>query len=372
MLKRTFLALAISGVAFGGFGDAAHARELKLVDGVSVDSGLQKGFFRFARDLETLTEGRYTAKYYGGTLFSFGEITGALTQGLADVGFSTAGYSRGEFPVTNSVVDISYASDDPVVMAAALSEFSFSCKPCIDEYLAQNIVPLGYTAIGPYYMYTVPKVSNAQEFKGRKIRGFGPTSRWIEAMGGTAVTMSASEVFTAMNQGVLDGNTLTLGSLKSLSTGEVANYFLDIPVGVANGMGLFHTNRDLWLELSEEDRKAYVKAAAFGHATASVLYAQEEMEIYNKPETHGVERVEPADDLLELTRQFEVDELVTVADLNKNRFNVENVDENMKTFLALVDKWTDILAEVDAKDPEIVGQIFYDRIFSQLDLGTFD
>lgn len=364
------LTLAIAGA--GVFVDSAVAREIKIVDGVPKNGGLTAGFERFTKEIGERTEGRYPGKFYGGSLFGYAEITNALRDGLADVGFSSAGYNRAEFPVTNTISDLAAVGSNPVVVAGAMNEFIFSCEPCIDEYLAQNQIVMGFTVIGPYHMYSKEKIATLDDFKGKKVRGFGAFARWVEAMGGTAVFMSANEIYSAMNQGVLDGNTHTLNTLTSLSLGEVANYLIDLPIGLGIGNAMFNLNLDLWKELSDDDKLAFLQAAAISHAVATVAYMNGEQEVLANPAAFGVELVEPSAGMRAVAELFIQEDVVTVAKLNTEKFNVQDVDMHIARFLGLVEKWNGLVQTVDQNDPEAVADLYYEEIYSKIDLSIFE
>src|SRR5690606_44418 len=102
----------------------------------------------------------------------------------------------------------------------------------------------------------------------------------------------ANEAYTSVSQGVVVGNTHTLNTLETLSMGEVVDYVLNEPIAVGFGNALFNMNRDLWNELSPEDKRNFLHAAALGHATATVTYFTEEQAILDDLSAVGVELVE--------------------------------------------------------------------------------
>lgn len=369
-LNKYVLAACIAAVGMAG--SALSAREVKVVDGLPKNGGLTVGFERFTEEVGKQTDGRYTGKFFPGSLFGYAEITGALRDGLADIGYSVAGYNRAEFPVTNAVADIATVGSDPVAVAAAMSEFVFTCEPCIQEYLAQNQIVMGFSVIGPYYMYSKPKITTLADFEGKRIRGFGAFGRWVEAMGGTAAVMSANDIYAAMNQGVLDGNTHTLNTLTSISMGEVAEYLLDLPIGLGFGNALFNTNRDLWMELSDEDKRNFLHAAAIGHAVATVTYMNDELAVLNDPSSSGVELVEPSDEVRARAEQFSKEDIATVTKLNSEEFKVADVESHIARFLEIVKKWEGLSQTVDRNDPEAVAKLYYDELYSKIDPAIFE
>ena len=176
----------------------ASAKELRIVIGAPGESSLQQAMRMFAEKIEENTGGEYTGKTYEGTLLSYAESTAGVRDGIADVAYTVPAYTRAEFPNTNLVVDMATASDDPVVMAAASTEFMYTCEPCMKEYRDQNTVFLGFAVIGPYYLMSVDKITEMSDFQGKTLRGFGPFGRWVDAMGATSVVIGATDIFEAM------------------------------------------------------------------------------------------------------------------------------------------------------------------------------
>ncbi|WP_339947453.1 C4-dicarboxylate TRAP transporter substrate-binding protein [uncultured Albimonas sp.] len=345
----------------------ASAKELRIVIGAPGESSLQLAMRMFAEKIEENTGGEYTGKTYEGTLLSYAESTAGVRDGIADVAYTVPAYTRAEFPNTNLVVDMATASDDPVVMAAASTEFMYTCAPCMKEYQDQNTVFMGFAVIGPYYLMSVDKITEMSDFQGKTLRGFGPFGRWVDAMGSTSVVIGATDIFESMSQGQLDGNTHTLDTLKSLSIGEVADYILDAPIGLYLGNAMFNTNRDLWEELTPEQKKGFLMAASDSIAWATVDYFKVNASYLENPESVGVEVVQPSAEVAEATAKFRKEDLETVAQLNIDKYGIADAQEQVERMKGLVKKWAEIFADVDTTDPAAVQAVFAEQLFGQVD-----
>lgn len=362
------LAALVSAGALSAMSAApAQAEEIRIAIGAPGDSPLQRGMRMFAEKIGENTKGEFTGKTYEGSLLSYAEATAGVRDGIADVAYVVPAYTRAEFPNTNLVVDMATASDDPVVMAAAATEFMYTCAPCMQEFNEQNQVFLGFAVIGPYYLMSVDKVSTLDDFKGKTFRGFGPFGRWVDALGATSVVVGATDIFEAMNQGQIHGNTHTLDVLKSLSIGEVADYVLDAPIGLYVGNAMFNTNRDRWNGLSLENKKAFIAAASDSIAWATVEYFKVNSNYLNDPASVGVEVVQPAADVAEATAAFRANDLVTVAELNINKYGIADANEQVARMKELIAKWTEVFSAVDSTDAAVVQKVFAEQLFSQVD-----
>lgn len=86
---------------------------------------------------------------------------------------------------------------------------------------------VAYYTAGVRSIYATKPIESPEDMKGLKIRvQASPTNiRMIESMGGAAVPMSYGEVYTAIQQGVIDGAENSEMALTTMKHGEVAKYF---------------------------------------------------------------------------------------------------------------------------------------------------
>lgn len=348
----------------------SQADELRLAIGNTGTSGLVRGMYHFADQIKERTDGRYTGKVYELALLNYAESMNGVRDGIADVAYVIPAYHRGEFPYGNLLVDMATAGVNPVAIAGAANEYLVNCTKCLAEYKAQNQVFLGTSVIGPYYMMSVEKISTPEDFKGKKIRGFGPFGRWVEAMGATAVVLGANDIYEAISQGQLDGNTHTLDVLRSLSIGEVTDYVLDAPIGVYIGNNMFNLNRDVWNDMSDADKKSFVLAGGASVGWTTVTYLAENQELFRNPSSVGVEVVEPSEAIRAATEKFRANDLKAVAKLNREKFGIDDAEAQLAIINGLVAKWARLTAAVDVTDTKAIADLFVQEIFSKIDPST--
>ncbi|MDF1730964.1 MAG: C4-dicarboxylate TRAP transporter substrate-binding protein [Minwuia sp.] len=348
----------------------AQAEELRIAIGNTGSGGLVRGMYQFAEQIEKRTEGRYSGKVFELSLLNFAESMTGVRDGIADVAYVVPAYHRGEFPYGNLLVDMATAGVNPVAIAGAANEYLVNCAKCMNEYKAQNQVFLGTSVIGPYYMMSVDKITKLEDFKGKKIRGFGPFGRWVEAMGATAVVLGANDIYESISQGQLDGNTHTLDVLRSLSIGEVTDYLLNAPIGVYIGNNMFNLNRDVWNDMSDADKKSFIVAGGSSVAWTTVTYWGENQTLFENPGTVGVEVVQPAEDVAAATARFRDEDLKAVAELNREKFGIEDAAEQLQIINGLVAKWVKLTENVDVTDTKAISDLFVKEIFSKVDPST--
>ena len=186
-------------------------------------------------------------------------------------------------------------------------------------------------------------------------------------MGATAVVLSANDIYESFSQGQLDGNTHTLDVLRSLSIGEVTDYLLDAPIGVYIGNSMFNLNRDVWNDMSDADKKAFILAGGSAIAWTTVTYWGENQELFENPATVGVEVTQPSAEVAAATEKFRANDLVTVAQLNKEKFGMDDAEEQLAIINGLVEKWVKLTENVDVKDQDAITELFVNEIFAKID-----
>lgn len=365
------VAVAIGGTALAGAGPV-QAEELRIAIGLTGENALVRGMHRFADNIAEGTGGEYTGKVFPNTLLNFAESPNGVRDGIADVAYVVPAYTRAEFLNTNLPLDMATASIDPVVITGAVNDYVINCAPCMEEYARMNQVFLGMASIGPYYMMTKPKIVTADDFKAKKIRGFGPFGRWVEAMGATSVSLPANDIYESISQGQIDGNTHTVDVLKSLSLGEVTDYLLNAPIGIYTGNSMFNLNKDVWNDLTEEQKRAFMLAGGDAVAWTTVEYFKENQALLNDPSQVGVELVEPSDEVRAATERFHKEDLATVAKLNREQYGIADADDAVARMNELVAKWEKLTAGIDKSDPAAVAELYNREIFGKVDPSVLD
>ncbi|HEC71581.1 MAG TPA: hypothetical protein ENI28_07215 [Roseobacter sp.] len=358
---------ALAATAALAFTPVAQAETLRHAIGAAGVSGLIDGTQAWADYIKEQTGGETEIKVYAGSLLNFTETFTGLRDGIADSGFVVPAYHRAELPYANLLSDMGTAGVDPVAMAGAANEFMFTCAPCLTEFNNAGQVFLGNTVTGPYYMYNQKPVKSLADFQGIKVRGFGPFGRWLDAMGASAVSLGATDIYESMSQGHIDGNIHTLETLDTLSTGEVANYALNQPIAVFIGNTMFNVSKMTWDGLSDQTKRAMIDGAAIGHAIATIDSVNQAEAILADPAAHGVELLEPAADLKAKAESFRETDMETVVALNRDDYGIADAAEQVVRFQELVAKWEALVKDIDPSDPKAVGDLYLQQIFSKID-----
>ena len=145
------------------------------------------------------TNGRVKITYYpGGSLVSAPKTYGAIVDGIADLGFSVLGYSRGVFPALEAI-DLPMGYKSGVQATKIINAFVEKFQP----KELNKIKPMLLTAHGPGIIHSKKPIRKLEDIKGVKVRCYGFSVKVIKALGAVPVAMGQSQAYEALQKGVL-------------------------------------------------------------------------------------------------------------------------------------------------------------------------
>lgn len=204
------------------------------------------GFEPFMEEVKEQTNGRVEFDLY--TSQGLGKVTDTLTllrTGQADMASAIAGFFPEAMQLSQATVAAGW--DSAETGTQAMWELCQS-EPFKSEFEANNIVPVFCLATPGYELLTSEEPINAipEAFDGLRLRATGLQIEFEEAMGADAISMSSTEIYTAMERGTLDGTTLGWYTLPALSFDEVVNH-ATIGLGAWQaGVMFFGVSEQLW------------------------------------------------------------------------------------------------------------------------------
>ncbi|MGD9321731.1 MAG: TRAP transporter substrate-binding protein [Desulfobacteraceae bacterium] len=161
-----------------------------------------KTFEAWGKEIEKRTGGKVKFTYYhGGTLLKGAKIYDGVLTGIADVGMSVFGYSRGVFPSIQAI-DLPHAYPSGKVATRVINDFAKRFKP--DELTNAKFLYLH--AHGPGLLQSKKVVRKLEDLKGLKIRSYGFNAKVAELLGGVPVAMPQPGVYEALQKGVVDAS----------------------------------------------------------------------------------------------------------------------------------------------------------------------
>jgi len=371
-------ALAIAAVGAAAPQPAAAA-DLRIALGLPEVYAAYEPLTAFAQTLEE--SAGLTGKVYAMSLLTLAETAGGVRDGLADVGFVVFPYHPVEFSEVNLAANLSMLATTgervpmPGAAAAGASmEYTLlNCPACLAQMKANNQVYVAGASTTPYRLLCTRPIASAGDVKGGKFRaGAANYARWAEALGGASVSVPGNETYDAMSQGVVDCTMSPLGDLIGGQYIDVASHVtLAAPGGTFPGLGAANFNRDVWLDLDEEQRAAVLKAGAQLAAAAVFAYAEDDAEGLAAAKKKGVEIIEGDESLTAATAAFVKADLATIAGQFKDQYKVEDVDAKIRTFSELMEKWKGLTKDIGEGDADKLADLYWTEIQSKVDPKTY-
>ncbi|MGV6988097.1 TRAP transporter substrate-binding protein [Testudinibacter sp. P80/BLE/0925] len=220
------MTMTLMSLMFLAFSDVTHALTLKIADNHSKDDSTVRALEDFSKKISERTQGKVKARVYAnGVLGDEVQVLQQLQQGIIDIGrVSTSNLSQ--FKPQFSIISMPYLFND----MEHFKRFANSSvgKEFLDSIDDDGMIGITFYTNGFRSFYTKSKpIHTPADLDGLKIRVMGDTTaiNMVNHLGAKATPMAYSEVFSAIQQGVLDGAESAITVLTNGSHGEVAKYF---------------------------------------------------------------------------------------------------------------------------------------------------
>ncbi len=172
---------------------------------------------QYCKEIEKRSGGKVKITYFpGGTLTPAAQTYDNVVKGIADIGESCFAYTRGKFPMMETL-DLPLGYKTGVSATNLANAFYEKYQP---KELAEVKV-LWLHAHGPGILHTKKPVNKLEDMKGMKIRATGLAAKVVEKLGGAPVGTTMPETYDALRTGVADGAMAPVESLQGWKWGEV-------------------------------------------------------------------------------------------------------------------------------------------------------
>ena len=280
---------------------AQAATTLNLDMSVPITSSWGVAAETFAEEISANTEGRYEIR-----IFTNSELAGGsqakdlemLQSGDIDVGiFGTLTLSSGDVRIAMSAMPWLF-NDYQEAYDAMQGEGGDLVKEILQGI---GVHPLAFGISGFRQLFNnVHEIKSPEDLAGIKIRVPG-NSLYVDlfkTLGADPVTMNASELYTALSQGAVDGQENPADMTITQKFCEVLKYMT--PWNYSCEHIVLSVSENVWDELSDEDREIF-QAAADKAMEAQVKAAEERNDGYMKQlvEEYGIEVYELSEEELQ-------------------------------------------------------------------------
>ncbi|WP_028324064.1 TRAP transporter substrate-binding protein [Desulfatirhabdium butyrativorans] len=212
----------------------------------------------WAKEVEARTNGKVKITYYGGGgLLNGPQIYDGVLKGIADIGMSVFGYSRGVFPAME-VIDLPNGYPDGKTATRVINAFYQKFKP---EEL-NKVKVLYLHAHGPGILHSKKEINRLEDLKGLKIRSYGFNADMVTALGAVPVSLPISGVYEALQKGVADATFVGSEALKGWKQAEVIKYTIGC-YGIGYSAGQYVVmNLDRWKSLPKDVQDVFEQVSA--------------------------------------------------------------------------------------------------------------
>ncbi|WP_341357073.1 TRAP transporter substrate-binding protein [Rossellomorea sp. y25] len=246
----------------------------------------------FAKKVEELSDGRIKVEVYTGGQLGDETTTIEQTQvGIIDIGRANAGPLT-QFADSLGIFSFPFLFDSREHMWNALE--SSLREDLFSDLEESDLIGLAFYDAGARSFYSTEPIETVKDIKGKKIRVM-QNDILIDAfkkLGTSPTPLAASEVYSALQMGVIEGGENNVSTYVADGHFEVAKNFtlsehLRIP-------GVLFMSKSSWDKLSEDDQKIIKEAALESEKT--------QLEQYDKYAQTSMDRVmESGNNVVELS-----------------------------------------------------------------------
>ncbi|TQS70863.1 TRAP transporter substrate-binding protein [Rhodobacteraceae bacterium] len=286
------LTFAITTAAALAATTADAKTRLRLANALSEDHPTSTALKQFADEVDDRTDGEVTIRLFlNGVLGSEREVLEQLQNGAVDITRVNAGNLENFAPIFKAfTLPYIFKSEDHFyrVMSGPVADQVYNATK------DSGFTGLTFFDSGARSFYTSDRaIETPDDLKGEKIRVMDSNSsiRMVEMMGGTPTPMPYGEIYTSLQQGVIDGAENNVTALTIGRHGEVAKYYsADEHLRIPDFLVISNSAMD---KLTDEQQQIVKEAAV--HATESFrgIWDEAISQARSEAEDMGVTFVEP-------------------------------------------------------------------------------
>ncbi len=256
-LERRARRVALAGLAAAigaGVALSAGAAELKLL---SSFNSTQKPTYavleRYLENVQSIGDGAVAIRVSGPEVVPIFEQLQPVVSGVFDMLYTHPVFHAGEggLALTVDAIDI-----DPIARRKS------GVWDYVDSFYQKThglkMVAMMSVSMSGYHLFTKEPLSPAGDLAGRKVRGTPTYHGVIRALGAEPVVLPGSQIYSALQKGVVEGAGWPAAGMVSMKHYEVAKYRLRPTFGVAT-QPVF-VNMDAWGKLSDAEKSVLLEA----------------------------------------------------------------------------------------------------------------
>jgi TRAP-type transport system periplasmic protein len=286
LMKWVFVSVIVLTMCLGTVGSAWAKKEIVL-DFVSF---IPVKMFEFSRwkvafidKVNKQAKGKLKIRVRGGpeVIPQFDQAM-AVKKGIVHMMYSPSGFFTSVVPGLDSW-RLSELTAQEERDTGAFDVISEMCEKAGYKYLGRALT----ANQGIFWLFTNKKAEKPEDFKGMKIGASPSFHGYTKGLGAVNTSIQISEYYSAMERGIVDAFTASLGVYMGIGAYEVTKYVLDEPYYATNSALLVNLKK--WNSIPEDLQKIIEKAAIEQEKAWPTIRDAEEKRLRGIAEKAGVE-----------------------------------------------------------------------------------
>ncbi|MGH7034175.1 MAG: TRAP transporter substrate-binding protein [Stellaceae bacterium] len=219
-----------------------------------------EGMTPWINDVEKAAGGTLKIRLFAGpALGTFRDIYDRTINRVVEISFGVFGPLASEFPRTQ-VADLPFLSDNTERSSVALWRL-YANRTLAPEF--GRVKALALFNFPSSLLNTKKPIKSFDDLKGQKYAVSGRMAgRVAEALGSAPVTLTPTEIYEALNRGVVDGAFIAWTAVKTFKLDEVTKYHVEVPLGEAPAFVFM--NKAAYAQLPKKAQEAIEKYSGEG------------------------------------------------------------------------------------------------------------
>lgn len=287
-MKFSYIAVCVAaGALCLALSNMAQARTLKAAHSHVEDQATDLSFKEFGKKLSELSNGELSVSVFAnGQLGGEREVAEQVLNGAVDISM-VGGQLIENFYAPYATTNIPYLFRDYEHVKKFIKS-DVAHKYLLDATLDKGFLGLWFETCGPRSFYAKKAINSPADLDGLKMRvPESPMSiNTVKLLGGQPTPMSSSEVYSALQQGVIDGAENNFEYYVQSRHFEVAPYWNQDMHSMPPNVVIM--SADTFESLSEQEQQWIREAAEYARDFQMKMYDDTLEELYKEAEKLGI------------------------------------------------------------------------------------
>lgn len=294
---RTLGFVLVLSLLVGAGPPPAGAAELRLNSQWPATAAGSKIDKWFADEVARRTGGEVTIRiFWSSALGDPKETLELLRKGAVDMAVMSPGYHAAAFPFIKAPNSLPLAMDNARQASVIMHRLMDEVPAFQEEAAANNIKPLFFHVLNPYYFVCKEPFRKVEDLRGRKIRTWGnDMPRLMQAVGAVPVTLGLAELYEGLQRGTVDCIPFSVDLIVTYKIYEVAKHVTKMAawagptapvwVNLTRFNALAPAHQKVLLEVAEEAKQRTLAATEQAAADAMQLLPGRGVEFVELPDS---------------------------------------------------------------------------------------